>query len=153
MKNTLKIDFNTRQIIMDRTFAKFAKDTMTTEYAHLQQVRNDYPTFEVVLRKIKANSKKKTYNGLTYDYMEDYILTHRDEKIRKSNYREFSEMRLIAECHSKAFRYPVIKSWFLEKYPEIAEFGMPMENIVVSKEKDAQEKAQINEAPVQTIAA
>ena len=33
-------------------------------------------------------------------------------------------MRLISECHSKCHRYPVIKKWFLGKYPEIAAFGM-----------------------------
>ena len=32
---------------------------------------------------------------------------------------EYDEMRIIADCHSKAYRYPVIKRWFLEKYPEI----------------------------------
>lgn len=32
-------------------------------------------------------------------------------------------MRVIAACHSQAFRYPVIKKWFLAKYPEIENFG------------------------------
>ena len=31
---------------------------------------------------------------------------------------------LIASCHAKAYRYPVIKSWFLEQYPEIVKFGI-----------------------------
>ena len=39
--------------------------------------------------------------------------------------KELAEMRLIAECHSNAHRYPVIKQWFLERYPEIAKFGLP----------------------------
>lgn len=30
-------------------------------------------------------------------------------------FREYEEMRLIAQCHSKTFRYPTIKAWFLEK--------------------------------------
>ena len=33
-------------------------------------------------------------------------------------------MKLISQCHSKGFRYPVIKSWFLERFPEIKEFGV-----------------------------
>ena len=32
-------------------------------------------------------------------------------------------MREIAACHGKAFRYPVIKSWFLTHYPEVALYG------------------------------
>ena len=31
---------------------------------------------------------------------------------------------MISKCHSQAFRYPVVKSWFLERYPEIMEFGL-----------------------------
>ena len=53
MKNTLKLDHAKRTIVMDRTFAKFAVNTMSQEYAHLQTVRQDYPEYKVVQRKIK----------------------------------------------------------------------------------------------------
>lgn len=123
MTNTLTINHTNRTIVMDRTFAKHAADTMSTEYTHLQAVRRDYPTYQVVQRHIRTNSNKNTYRGLTYDYMEDYIMTHGTNETRLANYKEYTEMRLIAECHGKAFRYPVIKSWFLNKYPEIANFS------------------------------
>lgn len=124
MTNTLKINHINHTIVMDRTFARNATDTRSEEYTHLQQVRRDYPGYQVVQRRIRTNSNKKTYKGLTYEYMEDYILTHGSEENRKANFKEYTEKRIIAECHGKAFRYPVIKSWFLEKYPEIASFGM-----------------------------
>ena len=124
MKNTLKINHADRIIVMDRTFAKLAENTMSAEYAHLQQVRRDYPKYKVIQRQIKKNSNKETYNGLTYEYMEGYIMTHGSVETIQANIREFEEMRLISKCHGKAFRYPVIKSWFLEKYPEIAKFGV-----------------------------
>ena len=124
MKNTLKINHTNSTIVMDRTFAKLAENTMSAEYAHLQQVRKDYPTYAVIQRQIKKNSNKETYNGLTYEYMEGYIMTHGSVETIQANLREFEEMRLISKCHSKAFRYPVIKSWFLQKYPEIAKFGV-----------------------------
>lgn len=123
MKNTLKIDFEAGKIIMDRTFAQKCANTRSEEYAQLQSVRRDYPNFAVVTRTIKKNPSKETYAGLTYQYMEDYILTHEDEKTVDAVLAEFSEMRLIAACHSKAFRYPTIKKWFLQKYPEISKFG------------------------------
>ena len=41
MKNTLKINHATKVITMDRTFAKNAENTMSDEYAHLQNVRRD----------------------------------------------------------------------------------------------------------------
>ena len=124
MKNTLKINHAERTITMDRTFAKNAENTMSAEYSHLQSVRRDYPTYTVVRRQIKKNPNKECYKGLTYEYMENYIITHEEDENRVLVLKEFAEMRLISECHSKARRYPVIKNWFLNKYPEIANFGM-----------------------------
>ncbi len=122
MKNTLKINHEEREIIMDRTFAKFAENTRSEEYAHLQQVRKDYPTYTVTLRKIKKNPNKKSYEGLTYQYMEDYIATHETPENEKEVLAEFHDMIFISRCHSKAYRYPTIKKWFLNKYPEIVDF-------------------------------
>lgn len=124
MKNILKINHEKGIITMDRTFAKRAENTMSDEYAHLQSVRRDYPTYTVVRRQIKKNPNKECYKGLTYEYMENYITTHEEGENRVLVLKEFAEMRLISECHSKAHRYPVIKNWFLNKYPEIANFGM-----------------------------
>lgn len=125
MKNTLKIDFEKKQIIMDRTFAKNAQNTNSEEYAHLQQVRKDNPTYTVITRQIKKNPNKETYAGLTYEYMTNYILLHETAETRKTVLTEFNELLLISQCHAKSKRYPVIKQWFLNKYPEIREFGMP----------------------------
>ncbi len=124
MKNTLKIDFANNAIIMDRTFAKNCSNTSSDEYAQLQRVRQDYPTFAVSTRHIKKNTKKETYAGLTYAYMEDYIITHETGDDRQEIMDEYEQLRLVAECHSKGRRYPTIKKWFLAKYPEITEFGM-----------------------------
>ena len=123
MKNILKIDHADRVIIMDRTFAKNAENTMSAEYAHLQSVRRDYPNYTVARRQIKKNPNKECYKGLTYAYMEDYIAGHESDNTREMVLKEFAELRLIAQCHSMAHRYPVIKQWFLAKYPEVAKFG------------------------------
>ena len=120
MKNYVRIDRANRQIVMDRTFARLSQIVGSDEYNRLQTARRDYEGFNVVTRTIRRNDKKECYRGLTYDYMERYILLHDKADERK---KEFDELRLIAECHSK--RYPVIKQWFLQQYPEIAKFGMP----------------------------
>ena len=120
MTNKLWIDFTKRKIIMDRTFAKLVEDTSSAEYAHLQRVRQDYPTFTVEQKHIRKNPNKKTYCGLTYEYMEGYILAHGTTAIAK----EFFRMREISECQTKSQRYPTIKSWFLDKFPEIVQFGV-----------------------------
>ena len=120
MKNTLRLNHATRTIEMDKTFAKFAENTMSEEYAHLQRVRMDYPTYTVERRRITRNAAKECYRGLTYTYMKDYILSHGTEE----DLHTYEEMKLISKCHSKAFRYPTIKAWFLDRFPEIKAFGV-----------------------------
>lgn len=127
MRNTLKLDHAKNIIIMDRTFAKLAENTFSEEYRHLQMVRTDYPEYRVVRKTIKKNANKETWKGLTYEYMINYIITHETADTRKAVMDEFEELKLISECHAKSKRYPVIKNWFLNKYPAIKEFGMPKE--------------------------
>jgi len=124
MKNVLKVDFAKKQIIMDRTFAKNSTDTRSEEYAHLQNVRHDYPTFTVTTRSCKKNPEKESYKGLTYAYMEDYIIRNESKDTVLEVLKEFEDLLFIAECHSKSRRYPAIKRWFLAKYPEVAEFSL-----------------------------
>ena len=135
MTNTLKINYTNHTIVMDRTFAKLAQDTRSEEYARLQAVRRDYPTFTVVQRTIRKNGNKKTYLGLTYEYMEEYMMTHGSEEERRANLRRYAELREIAACHGKAYRYPVIKSWFLDKYPEIVQFGIEEDASIATQVK------------------
>lgn len=125
MKNTLKIDFDKKLIIMDRTFASKAKNTNSDEYKKLQAVRKDYEKeeFTVITRTIKHNSEKKTYRGLTYAYMENYILSNGDDAEVQEALAEYRKLREIARCQ-RGKGYPVIKRWFLKRYPEIEEFEM-----------------------------
>lgn len=123
MKNTLKVNHEKREIVMDRTFAKLSMDTRSEEYAHLQTVRRDYPDYKVITKTIKQNPNKETYKGLTYEYMTNYILTHETEENALAVIKEFNEMRVISNCHRQGLRYPTIKRWFLDKYPAIEEFG------------------------------
>ncbi len=117
MVNILKINRDNNTIVMDRAFAKASEVVGSEEYNMLQTARRDYPTYTVVRRRIKRNPNKECYKGLTYEYMENYILIHCKEKME-----EYQELRLIAKCHS--IRYPTIKKWFLESFPEIVEFGL-----------------------------
>ena len=127
MLNYLKVDDRNRQLVMDRTFAKNVQNTNSEEYRHLQQVRKDYPTFAVVARQIKKNPNKECYKGLTYEYMTEYIMKYEPAETRKAVLVEFEDMIFISKCHSQAKRYPAIKNWFLDKYPEVKKFGITNE--------------------------
>ena len=56
--------------------------------------------------------------------METYILSHGTTEEVAEALAKYRELRLIASCHSKGLRYPTIKKWFLEKYPEIDSFTL-----------------------------
>lgn len=124
MTNYAKLDHKNHRIVMDRTFAKNAEVLGSDEYKMLQLCRRDYPTYTVVRREIKKNTNQEHYHGLTYEYMKEYIKGHENPENVIEVLEELSEMRLIAACHSRGKGYPTIKKWFLEKYPEITQFGM-----------------------------
>lgn len=124
MKNTLKVDFEKKLIVMDRTFAKLCQNVKSDEYGILQTTRKDYPDFAVVRKQIKKNSAKESYKGLTYDYMREYISTHESADRASLMLEKLENMIAITHCHSQAYRYPVIKRWFLETYPDVKSFGI-----------------------------
>lgn len=119
MKVMLKVDHENGRIVMNRTFANLAANVFSEEYKILQGARQDYPTYVVVRRTIKKNPNRECYRGLTYDYMRDYISRYEPEESRESVRAELEDMIQISRCHSRCKRYPVIKQWFLEKYPDV----------------------------------
>ena len=142
MTNYLKVDHYNRKLVMDRAFSKYSAIAGSEEYILLQNCRKDYPNYTVITRRIKTNENKKTYKGLNYDYMEFYIRTHEPFDTRDQVLEELKEMQIIASCHSRGYRYPVIKKWFLKKYPEIAAFGLPeYEELVAQRFIQKQELA------------
>ena len=126
-KSKIKV-FQTKGIIeINTTFVKMMQDPLSDEYALLQKTRMENPTFAVRRRQIKTNPKKDTYKGLTYDYMEYYISTHEPEDKVDEVLAYFEELKLISQCHGKRLCYPTIKKWFLNRYPDVAKFGLEPE--------------------------
>ena len=137
-KSKIKV-FQTKGIIeINTTFVKMMQNPLSDEYALLQKTRMENPTFTVRRRQIKANPKKDTYKGLTYEYMEHYIGTHEPNDQVDEVLAHFEELKLISRCHGKRLRYPTIKKWFLNRYPDVAQFGMEP---VVADEKPATQGA------------
>ena len=120
------INVNEKARCIELTKKDYAKACKygTQEYKELQEVRQAYPNFKVVevTRKTTKNDKP-TFKGLTYAYMEKYILTHDNAE---ENMAEYMELRGISEegeeALAESFNYQEMKDWFLDKYPEIANF-------------------------------
>lgn len=146
MKNTVRVNAAKGLLVMDRTFAKKSQDVRSEEYELLQRVRRDYPNFPVVVRRIKRNSQKETYAGLTYAYMEAYIKTHEEGEAFEAVMAEYRELLLIAKCHAKSRRYPTIKKWFLKKYPAVAMFGVEKDEEVTPTTEEEPEYEPVMDA-------
>ena len=123
MTSAIRLNHLTKEILISKSFAKAAMNPTSTEYKDLAEVMANHPDYEVAQRVIKQNAHKEKYKGLTYERMRDYIILHSTPEEEAAAVAEFDEMILISKCHAQAYRYPTIKKWFLNKYPEISKFG------------------------------
>ena len=114
-KNTqYEIDFINAKIILTKKFAKAASILNTPEYTTLMQMRRENPDFTIELREIKKKEGKKSYRNLTYEHMEDYIIT-REGKDSEAH-KEFDKVKKLSQVQSGPYAY--VKSWFLKKYKD-----------------------------------
>ena len=118
------VDYAKSSIVLSSAFAKKAFTPGTAEYQQLMAVRRDFPDFRLVTRQFKTNTKQEHYRGLTYDFMREYLTVHDEAALA-----EFEGMVGVSKCHSLSKRYPTIKAWFLERYPNVTEFGMTEEEL------------------------
>ena len=127
MKNILKIDYCKQLLIMDREFSIKASLVGSQEYDILQAAKQQYPTFTIQRKQIKTNPKKEAFNGLTYEYMEKYMDKYNvSAEIRQ----QYEDLRFKAKAHS--IRYPVIKKWFLETFPDMKDWGKIKEELAAA---------------------
>lgn len=121
MTSAIRLNHLTKEILISKSFAKAAMNPTSIEYLDLAEVMSKHTDYKVSQRHIKTNSNKECYHGLTYDYMRWYITVH--VPVNKSlKYLDELEKKIdISRCHS--IRYPVIKNWFLNTFPEVKDFG------------------------------
>ena len=136
----ITINAKNRTIELTKTFATASSKFGSPEYEQLQMARKDYPNYKVVTITRKApKSDKPTFKGLTYEYMEKYIKSHDNAE---ENMAEYMELRGISEegeeALAESFNYQEMKDWFLDKYPEIANFHEKRAELI---EKAQQKKA------------
>ena len=124
MTSAIRINHFDKEILISKSFEKAAHNPNSREYKELMEVMNTHPTYKLAQRAIKKNPQKQKYPNLTYEYMRDYIILTSTPEDELAAVAEFDDLILKSRCQSQSNRYPVIKRWFLNKYPEIKEFGM-----------------------------
>ena len=146
-KSRLFVKHADRAIVMNTTFAKMIENPLSDEYALLQKIKMENPDFTVRRRKINSNPKKDTYKGLTYEWMRNHIATHEPKAVVEEKLNAFDEMVYISKCHRGSLRYPTIKKWFLNEYPDVAKFG----TVEAPAEAQAEENKSQNVIPMPEV--
>ena len=112
-KNIFTLNFVNKSIVGTKSAIARANKCLEPEYSELCALLEKHPTFNVEVKKIDQNKEKKTYNGLTFETMEEYISTQENSKEKLI---EFKAIMKVAKA--KGAMYPLTKKWFLKAYPE-----------------------------------
>lgn len=138
----ITINAKNRTIELTKTFATASSKFGTDEYNLLQLARKDYPNYKVVTIARKApKNDKPTFKGLTYEYMEKYILTHDDDKQTIMN--EYLALRGESEAKENletSFSYQEMKDWFLDKFPAFNEYHTKHAELIKNAQKAKEAK-------------
>ena len=125
----MKANIVTSTIEMTKTEAAAAGKLNSAEFADLKQLREMFPTFQIVVVK-PAAKKVDHFKGLTLKYMEDYIKRHNKDVLV-----EFYKLCGKDESGEKAelaatATYGEIKMWFLTEFPEIEQMSDDVNGII-----------------------
>ena len=117
-KSAVRFTLNFFEKTITGTKASFNKANkgFGPEYEELTAKMAAHPDFTLVVKeqKTKTTKAKRTYEGMDYKFMEDYIATFEDASLMK----KYEAVKKMADdCGTKA--YPLTKKWFLGKFSDM----------------------------------
>ena len=120
----MNINYEKQTIEMTRSEAEAAGVPNSEKFNELLSIRASFSNYSITIK--KASSKRGTYKGLNYEYMEEYIKKHNEND--KKNLEEFYRFRGLDKNGKKdasleEHSYGEIKMWFLVTFPEIERFN------------------------------
>lgn len=111
-KANVYVDVENSSLVISKAFHKRACMFGTSEYYELRQAKLENEEFSITIK----TREKRTYHGLSFDTMAEYIKIHPKSEERLL---EFEAVKRVAEI--KGSKYPLTKKWFLMTYPEYKE--------------------------------
>lgn len=108
------IDFLKKSIIGTKASFDKASKGYGPEYEELIAKMAAHPDFTLVVKeqKSKITRAKRSYEGMDFAFMKDYISTFTNAKSLMAEYEAVKKM--ADDCSTKA--YPLTKKWFLGKF-------------------------------------
>ena len=122
-----------KKIEMTKAEAKAAGKPNTAEYNTLLELMKNFPGYQIEI--VKSAKKVDRFKGLDYDYMEDYIKSHKSELLVT-----FYELRGLDKDGKKVgmaatATYGEIKMWFLNEFPDIEKMAEKVNKIIEETRK------------------
>ena len=122
-----------KKIEMTKTESKAAGKPNTAEYNTLLELMKNFPGYQIEI--VKSAKKVDRFKGLDYDYMEDYIKSHKSELLVT-----FYELRGLDKDGKKVgmaatATYGEIKMWFLNEFPDIEKMAEKVNKIIEETRK------------------
>ena len=106
----MKIKFENKTIEISKAFANKASVFGSEEYRTLRAATHDLPDFKVVIKVVPV--LRQTYmKGMTYDYMESYIVSIDTDGSLMERFRLLRQR----------YNYAVVKKWFMNLAPAFNE--------------------------------
>ena len=105
-RSLFSVDVINKTITASAATLNRAKNPNSKEYVELGLLLADHPDFTI---KEKATNKK-TYDGLTFKFMRDYIL------IQENPVDLMDEFEGIKKSFGE--KYPIVKKWFLDTFKD-----------------------------------
>lgn len=113
MKTIFTLNFVNKSIVGTKTAITRANKCLEPEYSELCALLEKHPGFKVEVKQIQQKKDKKTYNGLTFKAMKDYIATQQDSELMLIKFEKVMKL-----ATAQGAKYPVTKKWFLNNYPD-----------------------------------
>lgn len=116
-KNTVvrfTIDFKNKQIVGTKASFDKASKGFGPAYDELAEKSARHPTFEMSIKEQKKHTtkEKRTYEGMSFDFMEAYISLSKDAE---QLMRDYVAVKAMAKKLGISV-YPFTKKWFLKKF-------------------------------------
>ena len=111
-KTNIAVDFENNALVISKAFYKKACAFGSKENVALREAMEAYKGFSIEFK----FSDKKTYNGLSFKRMAEYIQTQPEAEMRML---EFEAVKRVAKA--KGALYPLTKEWFFQTYPQYKE--------------------------------
>lgn len=120
--NNVRVNNETREIVVNKAFLKRASIPSTPEYNALREIKKDNPSFKVV--SAKRTGRSNGMKGLTFNYMENYISTHDDENgtVMKAFKEQMKKRADTTDNKGRKEHFDDTVEWFLEKYPSVKDY-------------------------------